>query len=149
MVKYTIDIFKKLFDEIRLNFNTGTIAWILHRITGLLLVLYICMHTFVIGSAQLGTESFNKTLAVVQTPVFHVIEIGLIGCIFFHMLNGLRLVVIDFTYLTKTHKVLFWILMIVFSAFWPDLWNQFWGFGSSSGDRPPSYILNWLFGLIL
>ncbi len=116
VIDFTVDIFRKLFNEIKLNFNTGTIAWILHRITGLLLVLYICMHTFVIGSAQLGQESFNRTLAAVQTPVFHILEIGLIGCVFFHMLNGLRLVFIDFTYLTKAHKWIFWIFMIGFMA---------------------------------
>jgi len=41
-----------------------------------------------------------------------------------------------------------WILMIIFAAFWPDLWRQFWGFGgSASPDLPPRAIetlIGWL-----
>lgn len=116
IILYTLDIFVKLFDELKKNFNTGMIAWLLHRITGLALVFYILLHTFVIGSARYGAESFNKTLSSVQTTVFHVFEIGLIGCVFYHLLNGIRLLIIDFTFLSKIHKVLFWIFMIFFTG---------------------------------
>ena len=103
--------FKIYFDEIKLNFNTGTIAWILHRISGALLLFYFLMHSIIIGSALRGGQSFDVALAKVQIPLFHVIEIGLIGVVFFHLLNGLRLVIIDFTLLSKTHKIVFWIFV--------------------------------------
>ncbi|MEI7542599.1 MAG: succinate dehydrogenase, cytochrome b556 subunit [bacterium] len=107
----------KLYDEFFANFNTGMIAWLLHRITGVLLVLYFFMHAFVIGSAVRGGVSFDAALAKVQTPFFHILEIGLIGVIFFHLLNGLRLLIIDLTGLSKAHKVLFWFFTIALLVF--------------------------------
>ncbi len=35
-------------------------------------------------------------MAVVQNPLFHVLEIGLLFCVVFHGLNGIRVVLIDF-----------------------------------------------------
>lgn len=111
------NILEKFIDDFMLNFNTGTIAWALHRITGVLLVLYFFMHAFVIGSAVRGGMSFDASLAKVQTPLFHVLEIGLIGVIFFHLINGLRLVIIDLTLLSKAHKALFWIFTAALLVF--------------------------------
>jgi len=110
----------KLYDDFTLNFNTGTIAWLLHRVTGVLLLVYFLMHAFVIGSAVHGHVNFDTALAKVQTPFFHILEIGLIGVIFFHLINGVRLLIIDLTGLSKAHKVLFWIFMaalVVFMAY--------------------------------
>jgi hypothetical protein len=41
-----------------------------------------------------------------------------------------------------------WILMIIFAAFWPDLWRQFWGFAGSSGGNPPPSLITWLMSVI-
>ena len=108
---------EKLYDDFFLNFNTGMIAWLLHRVTGALLVIYFFMHAFVIGSAIRGGVKFDAALAKVQTPVFHILEIGLIGVIFFHLINGLRLVIIDLTTLSKAHKILFWVFTIALVVF--------------------------------
>ncbi len=111
------NVFVKLYDDFILNFNTGMTAWVLHRITGVLLVVYFLMHAFVIGSAVRGHVSFDAALAKVQTPFFHVLEIGLIGVIFFHLLNGLRLLIIDLSGLSKAHKALFWVFTIALVVF--------------------------------
>lgn len=108
---------EKFIDDFFANFNTGMIAWALHRITGALLVLYFFMHSFVIGSAVSGGANFDAALAKVQSPVFHVLEIGLIGVIFFHLINGVRLVIIDFTLLSKAHKALFWVFTAALLCF--------------------------------
>jgi succinate dehydrogenase / fumarate reductase cytochrome b subunit len=111
------NIFKQLYDEIRFNFNTGAIAWLFHRVSGLLLALYFFMHAFVIGSAIMGGKSFDAALAKVQTPFFHLLEYGLVGVVFYHLLNGVRLVFVDITLLSKSHKLVFWLLAAVFVVF--------------------------------
>ena len=35
-------------------------------------------------------------MGVVQAPIFHILEIGLLACVVFHGLNGIRVVLIDF-----------------------------------------------------
>jgi succinate dehydrogenase / fumarate reductase cytochrome b subunit len=106
--------FKKYFDEVGLNANVGTWSWLLHRITGVILVLYLFMHLFVLSSSLAGGETFDKWLSTVQNPVFHFLEIGLAAVVAFHLLNGLRITITDFFLVTKAHKTIFWVAMIIF-----------------------------------
>ena len=116
IIWFTIDSAKMLAGDLFLNFNTGNVAWIFHRISGLALVFYISLHTFAIGTAQYGKKPFDATLGFLQSPFFHVLEVALIAAVFYHLLNGLRLVFIELTLLTKSHKLIWWLLMIVFAA---------------------------------
>jgi len=107
--------FKMYKDEVGLNPNVGTWSWLLHRITGVILVLYLFMHFFALSSSLGGAATFNAWLSNLQTPLTHVLEIGLAAVVAFHLLNGLRITIADFFYLTKPHKALFWIAMVIFA----------------------------------
>ena len=109
--------FKKYVDEVGLNANVGTWSWLLHRITGVILVVYLFMHIFVLSSSLGGGVTFDKWLSTVQNPVFHFLEIGLAAVVAFHLLNGLRITITDFFFVTKAHKAIFWVAMIIFLIF--------------------------------
>ncbi|MFQ6003352.1 MAG: hypothetical protein ACE5KJ_06355, partial [Candidatus Zixiibacteriota bacterium] len=79
-----------------------------------ILVGYLFMHFFVLSSSLAGGETFNKWLSTVQTPLFHFLEIGLAAVVAFHLLNGLRITITDFFLVTKAHKTIFWVAMIIF-----------------------------------
>jgi succinate dehydrogenase / fumarate reductase cytochrome b subunit len=108
-------VFKGTAEETKLNANIGTFAWLLHRITGLLLLLYLFLHLYVLGSANSGPEAFNGRLSIVQSPLFHFLEIGLILTIFYHMINGLSITVMDFFNLSRQHKTLVAVSITVFA----------------------------------
>lgn len=101
-------------DEARLNPNLGTFTYMLHRLTGIALAIYLIMHTWVLSSAQTSSKLFDERLAMVQTPIFHVLEYLLVAVIFVHMINGLRIIITDFFSVTKKHKLLFWLGLVVF-----------------------------------
>jgi len=103
-------------DEAKLNSNVGTISYLLHRLTGIALAIYLIMHTYVLSSAQESPATFDSRLKMVQSPIFHVFEYMLMGVIFFHMINGVRIIITDFFGVTRSHKTLFWIGMAVFVA---------------------------------
>jgi succinate dehydrogenase / fumarate reductase cytochrome b subunit len=109
--------FKKYQEEASLNPNVGTWSWLLHRITGVILVIYLFMHIFALSSSTGGETTFNSWLSKLQTPLTHVLEIGLAAVVAFHLLNGLRITIADFFFLTKPHKSIFWIAMIIFLIF--------------------------------
>jgi succinate dehydrogenase cytochrome b556 subunit len=109
--------FKTYKDEVGLNPNVGTWSWLLHRITGVILVLYLFMHFFALSSSSGGEATFNVWLSSLQTPLTHILEIGLVAVVAFHLLNGLRITIADFFFLTKPHKVIFWIAMVIFVIF--------------------------------
>ncbi len=99
-----LKIFKATPEDVKLNQYTGSWAWLLHRLTGLGLLFYLVLHMWVLGSANSGPEAFDRRLAAVQTPLFHLLEIGLIGMIFYHMFNGLAISIVDLFGLTRKHK---------------------------------------------
>jgi succinate dehydrogenase / fumarate reductase cytochrome b subunit len=109
--------FKTYKDEVSLNPDVGTWSWLLHRITGLILVLYTFMHFFALSSSLGGASTFNAWLSNLQTTLTHLLEIGLVAVVAFHLLNGLRITIADFFFLTKPHKTIFWIAMIIFVIF--------------------------------
>jgi len=109
--------FGKYKDEVSLNPNVGNWSWLLHRITGVILVIYLFMHLFALSSSLGGAQTFNSWLANLQTPLTHVLEIGLAAVVAFHLLNGLRITIADFFFLTKPHKTIFWIAMVIFVIF--------------------------------
>ncbi len=82
--------------KVHYRLHAGYAAWLLHRITGLGLALYLCMHIWVIHSIAQGRESFNQVMGVVQSPLFHFLEVGLLACVVFHGLNGIRVILIDY-----------------------------------------------------
>ena len=109
--------FKKYKDEVSLNPNVGTWAWLLHRITGAILVFYLLIHLLALSSSVAGETTFNAWLSNLQTPLTHILEIGLMAVVAFHLLNGLRITIADFFFLTKPHKIIFWIAMVIFLIF--------------------------------
>lgn len=115
MYQPKVGFFEMYKDEVGLNPNVGTWAWLLHRITGVILVLYLFMHFLALSSSLGGAATFNAWLANLQTPLTHVLEIGLVAVVAFHLLNGLRITIADFFFLTKPHKALFWIAMVIFA----------------------------------
>ncbi len=92
---------------------TGTLAYILHRITGVFLVLYLFMHIIVIGQSVRGEQAFNDALHFVQSPVFVLLDAGLSGIVTFHALNGLRIIAFDIGWGIRLQKALFWASLLV------------------------------------
>ncbi len=82
--------------KVHYRWHPGYIAWLLHRITGLGLILYLFMHIYVIHHISLGRKEFDQVMALVQNPIAHLLEIWLLACVVFHGLNGIRVVLIDY-----------------------------------------------------
>jgi succinate dehydrogenase / fumarate reductase cytochrome b subunit len=106
------------FQEINLNPNVGTWSWFLHRIAGVVLFLYIFPHFLVTSSFLLTgtTQGFDSWTKAVQTPLFHFLEIFLVAAVAFHLLNGLSITIADFFFMTKRHKSIQIISIIIFIA---------------------------------
>jgi len=117
MYQPKLSFFKMYKDEVGLNPNVGTWSWLLHRITGVILVFYLFMHFLALSSSIGGEATFNAWLSNLQTPLTHILEIGLVAVVAFHLLNGLRITIADFFFLTKPHKTIFWIAMVIFLIF--------------------------------
>lgn len=112
-----MNLVKKIFSvvgELFLNRNEGTVAFILHRLTGLCLVGYIFLHLVIVGSEFIfGKGSFNWLMEFFENPLIKLLEICLISVIAFHLINGLRVIVVDFLTITRTQRAMFWFVILL------------------------------------
>jgi succinate dehydrogenase / fumarate reductase cytochrome b subunit len=93
----------------------GHWSYILHRLTGVGVLLFLLIHILDTALIGWGPDVFNKVMALYRHPLFRVSEIGLFAAVLFHALNGLRIVVIDFwPGSTRYHKKLFWAEVVAF-----------------------------------
>jgi len=87
---------------------TGGWSWLLMRISGGLLIFYLGLHIYVLHFLSEGSKEFDRLMLTMQHPIFKLLEIGLLGVVIYHSLNGVRILIIDFGRGAWYHKKLFW-----------------------------------------
>ena len=93
------------------RWHAGYVAWLLNRITGIAITFYLVMHVWVIHHLAQGPEKYGKVMAFLSSKLFMLFEIALIGAVLYHMMNGIRVVLIDLGRGVHNHKTAFWVLM--------------------------------------
>ena len=93
--------------------TTGFISFALRRFTGVALVLYLFMHIWVIGSVNSGPEVFDARLEFFQSPIFKLLEIGLLAAVVYHAFDGIRLIIVHYFEVTEYRKSLFYAAFAV------------------------------------
>lgn len=92
-------------------YATGMWAWLLQRITGLLLVIYLFMHIWWVHFAGTKTPfDFILNTLFIPTPTSILI---LLLLVIPHALNGFRVFAIDFGIGERAQKILFWALLLI------------------------------------
>jgi succinate dehydrogenase / fumarate reductase cytochrome b subunit len=86
----------------------GTTAFYLQRMTGVLLLGYLLVHVHTVHMISAGPEAFDRAMETFKNPFFRLLEIGLLGVVIVHALNGIRIVAIDFGVATRQQNRLFW-----------------------------------------
>ncbi|MFB6138567.1 MAG: succinate dehydrogenase, cytochrome b556 subunit [Halobacteriaceae archaeon] len=78
------------------EFAPGMWAWLLHKFTGWVLVGYLFTHIAVLSTSLSGATVYNSTIQGLESlVVVRVLEVGLLAVAVFHILNGVRLLMID------------------------------------------------------
>jgi succinate dehydrogenase / fumarate reductase, cytochrome b subunit len=96
------------------RWHAGYVAWLLNRLTGILITFYLVLHIWVIHHLAHGPESYTKVMDFLGSKFFALMEIGIIGVVIYHLMNGIRVVLVDFTKVgVWHHKKVFWILMAI------------------------------------
>ncbi len=99
---------------LKYRFTTGSVAWIIHRVTGIGLTLYIFAHLFVLSNLR-DRDKFEALMELTHSPLVRLMEVGLIGMVAAHALNGLRLTILDLGAPTRLHKPMFYTLSLVWA----------------------------------
>jgi fumarate reductase subunit D len=71
-------------------------AFFVHRISGLLLALFLPVHFWALGRALEGAAALDGFLRYTDQPLFKFGEWGLVILLSLHMMGGVRLLLIEF-----------------------------------------------------
>ena len=71
--------------------SAGGWGFILNRITGLGLVLYLSMHLIVLFQLTRGAEAYDGFVTMMKNPVFIIGELLVIAAGIMHGINGIRI----------------------------------------------------------
>ena len=75
----------------------GQWAFILHRISGIAIALYLMLHVVNISLSMFGPDVANAAMAIFHIAIFRVGLIFVMAGVVYHALNGLRIIIMDFT----------------------------------------------------
>ena len=71
-------------------------AYILHRISGVSLALFLPVHFYILGLVINQPESLDGMLLWTENPLVKFAEFGLVFLLAVHMFGGLRLMALEF-----------------------------------------------------
>lgn len=73
----------------------GQVAHILHRLSGLGVVLFLTIHIIDTSFVYFAPELYNHAIQIYRSLPFMIGEIFLVWAVFYHGLNGLRIAIFD------------------------------------------------------
>ena len=74
----------------------GMWSWVAHRVTGVLIFFFLFAHVLDTALVRVSPDSYNRIIDTYKTPIVNLMEVGLVGAVLYHALNGLRVMLIDF-----------------------------------------------------
>ena len=83
-------------------------AFRVQRLTGLALLGYLFLHVHTIRELRNGPAAFNTALATFHSPFFKLLEIGLLGTVILHAVNGARITMMDLGVGLRRQRLLAW-----------------------------------------
>lgn len=90
----------------------GMWSWVAHRITGVLTFFFLFAHVLDTALVRVSPESYNKVIATYKNPFVNLMEVGLVGAVLFHALNGIRLMLVDFWASgPRYQKTMLWVVL--------------------------------------
>jgi succinate dehydrogenase / fumarate reductase cytochrome b subunit len=91
----------------------GMWAYVLNRIAGIGLVVYLYLHLAVLSLLLRGPNSWDSFVSLARAPFFLTLDVILLAGALIHGLNGLRVALTGLSAGVKAQKVLFGVLMLM------------------------------------
>jgi fumarate reductase subunit D len=83
-------------NDARARGHAGYVTFVVHRLSGLALALFLPLHFFALSRALNGAAALDGFLAWTAHPLVKVAETGLVLALALHLAGGLRLLFAEF-----------------------------------------------------
>jgi succinate dehydrogenase / fumarate reductase cytochrome b subunit len=102
---------------LRLRGREVYVAWLLHRISGVAIVLFLFLHILDTSLVGIGPGAYDTFVSIYRVPLFRVLEVALVAAVVYHGVNGVRVIVVDFVENTNAiQRQLWWLVWLVFAV---------------------------------
>lgn len=113
-----------ILEGLRYRGREGMFAWLLHRASGLGILLFLALHIVDIFLMAFGPEVFNELLVLYHSTLGRILTVFLLFGVLFHALNGFRIIVQDFwPKLWPYERQLIWVEAAIFIPIF--LWGAY------------------------
>ena len=92
--------------------DPGWYAFVLNRLTGLILVAYLLAHFVVLSRLASGPDGWDDLLGLFGSRPFLVGDVLLAAAVIFHGLNGLRVIMLTLGRGTERSGLLFGVVLV-------------------------------------
>ncbi|MFB3896606.1 MAG: succinate dehydrogenase, hydrophobic membrane anchor protein [bacterium] len=104
-----VEVIPSLLKNAFLNKFPGMGSFWIQRVTGVILALYLIPHIIIISTAKLFSgATFSQVIGWMHSPIVWILELSMILGLAFHMLNGLRIILVDFFSLSRKQQQMLW-----------------------------------------
>jgi fumarate reductase subunit D len=97
--------------------HPGWAAFLLHRLSGLALALFLPLHFWALGRVRESEASLDSVLAWSAHPLVKLAETGLVVALALHLAGGVRLLLVEFAgWRGRQEAAIFGALAFAFAA---------------------------------
>jgi len=92
----------------------GMWSWVAHRITGVAVFFFLFVHVLDTALVRVSPDAYDRVIASYKTPIVNFMEVGLVGAVLYHALNGIRLILVDFwSKGPKFQRQMVWVISVI------------------------------------
>ena len=95
--------------------DPGMWSWVLHRITGVSIFFFLFVHVLDTAMIRVNPDTYTQIIDTYKSPIIGLMEIGLVACVLYHALNGVRIILVDFwSKGPKYQRQMLWTILGIF-----------------------------------
>ncbi len=87
---------RSLAEVARYRGRFGQLDWVLRRLAGLGVVLFLLLHIIDTATVYFAPAAYGFFVALYKNPIFGLAEVALAGAVVYHAMSGLVLIILDF-----------------------------------------------------
>jgi len=97
--------------------DLGMWSWVAHRITGVLTFFFLFTHVLDTALVRVSPNAYDAVIETYKNPVVNLFEVGLVGAVLYHALNGIRVMLVDFwSKGPRYQKHMLWTIAVIWVA---------------------------------
>ncbi|MEO6880448.1 MAG: succinate dehydrogenase, cytochrome b556 subunit [Mycobacteriaceae bacterium] len=94
--------------------DPGMWSWVAHRITGVATFFFLFVHVLDTALVRVSPQAYDAVIETYKNPIVNLLELGLVGAVLYHALNGIRIMTVDFWIKgPRYQRLMLWVILAI------------------------------------